>query len=378
MTCPHCKESAKFVTHRPKSFLSLLGDIRFERGYYHCARCKNGHFPWDEDLKLSAQRLTRGAQEVITLAGIQESFGKAADRALQKMTGLRVSESTVERTAEGAGERLAEQLAAGQTFGESQSWKWNKDATGKTCGYVSLDATGIMMQGPKGAKAEGRMVYVGMIYNPKPRLRSDDTKPCEDVRYLAGLTTLEELGEQLRRQAAQVGMNAIDQWIAVSDAGSGLENFFDVHFPLAVKIVDFWHATEHLTPLSKRIPFAAGCDALLSAWCHQLKHEGGTALLASLEKLDRETMSEEVRVTYDEVLTYYRNHVHKMNYPEYLKRGWQIGSGSVESACKNVINKRLSMGGMRWGDNGADAIANLRALFCSEKKQWNSFWCMAG
>jgi hypothetical protein len=377
MTCPHCQESAKFVNYRPKSFLSLLGDIRFERGYYHCAACKNGRFPGDEDLKLSPQRLTRGAQEVITLAGIQESFGKAADRALQKMTGLRVSESTVERTAEGTGERLAEQLAAGKTFGESKPWKWNKDAAGKTCGYVSLDATGIMMQGPKGAKAEGRMVYVGMIYNPKPRLRSDDTKPCEDVRYLAGLTTLDELGEQLRRQAAQVGMNAIDQWIAVSDAGSGLENFFDVHFPLAVKIVDFWHATEHLTPLSKRIPCAAGSDALLSAWCHQLKHEGGTALLATLEKLDRDTMSEEVRVDYDEVLTYYRNHAHKMNYPEYLKRGWQIGSGSVESACKNVINRRLSMGGMRWGDSGADAIANLRALFCSEKKQWDSFWCMA-
>ena len=46
-------------------------------------------------------------------------------------------------------------------------------------------------------------------------------------------------------------MDKVDQWIALSDAGSGLEHFFDVHFPRAVKIVDFRHATEHLTPLAK-------------------------------------------------------------------------------------------------------------------------------
>ena len=67
---------------------------------------------------------------------------------------------------------------------------------GKTCAYVSVDATGIMMQGPAGAKAEGRMVNVGMIFNPQPRAANDEDlcKPCDGVRYLAGLYTLPELG----------------------------------------------------------------------------------------------------------------------------------------------------------------------------------------
>lgn len=376
MTCPNCPECARFVDYRPKTFTSLLGDIRFERAYYHCTSCKTGHVPWDQTLRLSPQRLTPGAQEVVALAGSLASFGDVANkRILEKLPGLVLSESTVERATEAAGERLGEQLANGATFGPPKAWEWNTDAEGKACGYLSVDSTGILMQGPNGAKAEGRMVYVGMVYNPEPSSENEvETKPCQDARYLAGLTSLTELGEQLRRQAAQVGMNDVEQWIALSDAGSGLENFFDVHFPRAEKIADFRHATEHLTPLTKLLRPGKPGEELLSAWCHQLKHEGGATLLATLDKLDRAAMTEPTRVALDEALTYFRNHSHRMKYPEYLRRGWQIGSGSVESACKNVINKRLSMGGMRWGEAGADAVAHLRALFRSEEAQWDAFW----
>ena len=88
-------------------------------------------------------------------------------------------------------------------------------------------------------------------------------------------------------------------------------------------------------------------------------------------------MSEATQAEHTKALTYFTNHSARMNYPEYLKRGWQIGSGSVESACKNVINQRLNMGGMRWGEDGGDALAHLRALFCSDADQWDAFWSLA-
>jgi hypothetical protein len=367
------------VTYRPKTFVSLLGELRVERGYYHCDQCRQGHFPWDQTLRLSEQRLTPAAQEVVTLSGLKESFGKVAQRSLYKTTGLRLSESTVQRTTEAAGERLGQLLEQGRVFGETGGWDWHRDRSGQTCGYISVDATGILMQGPEGSKADGRMVYLGMVYNPQPRAADAEALagPCDGVRYLAGLTTLDQLGQQMRRQAAQVGMEGLDQWIALSDAGNGLEKFFDVHFPRAVKIVDFRHATEHLSPLAKLLPAAGTGESLLSTWCHRLKHEGGAVLLAELEQLDRGAMDAAVQVAHDDALTYFRNHVGRMNYPEYLQHGWQIGSGSVESACKNVINHRLNMGGMRWGEAGGDALAHLRALFCSDADQWDAFWSMA-
>jgi len=238
---------------------------------------------------------------VAALTGIQESFGKAAERTLRKLAGIRVCESTVQRTPEAAGERWGDLLAGGAVFGAGRPWDWHRDQAGKTCAYVSLDATGILMQGVGGAKVEGRLVSVGMIFNPQPR-RLDEaalSKPCDGARYLAGLYTLEELGLHLRRQATRVQL---------------------------------------------------------------------------LERLDGQKLTDAARAALADVLPYLRRHVPRMDYPEYLRRGWQIASGAVESACKPVVNQRLCLGGMRWGEAGSDAVAHPRALYRSDPDQWDAFW----
>jgi hypothetical protein len=378
MTCPKCHEAADFVGYRLKTIVCLVGDTRLSRPYYHCEHCGAGHFPWDQILRLSAH-LTPGAQEVSTLAGTLESFGKAADWSLRKLAGLRLSESTVERTTEESGERLGKLQEAGVLFGPPRVWNWNRDAQGKTCAYASVDATGIMMQEANGGKADGRMVYVGMIYNPQPRAPEEEhlSKPCDNVRYLAGLYSLKELGLQMRRQAGQVGMEAAEQWIALTDGGNGLEDFMDVNFPLAVRILDFRHASEYLADFAKAYRPAEAED-LLASWCHVLKHEGGVAILKALESLERKRMSKAARAEHDRALNYIRKNVQRMDYPEYLRRGWQIATGAVESACKTVVNQRLCMGGMRWGEFGSDNVAHLRALYRSDPDQWDAFWSYRG
>ena len=77
--------------------------------------------------------LTPAASEVASLVGVQTSFSQAAEVTLQKLCGLRLSESSVERVTEGAGERLAKLLEDKVTFGERQPWTWQRDARGKTC-----------------------------------------------------------------------------------------------------------------------------------------------------------------------------------------------------------------------------------------------------
>jgi hypothetical protein len=379
MTCPHCRESARFVEYRPKDFTSLLGAVRLARGYYHCGHCGRGHLPWDATLRLAAQRLTPAAREVVCLAGIQESFGKAAGRTLRKLANLRLSASTVERATEAAGTRLGERRQRGEVFGAARAWAWHRDAAGQTCAYVSADATGVLMQGPGGARRDGRMVTVGMVYNPQPRRPGEEalSKPCDGVRYLAGLYTLEELGPQLRRQAAHVGMGAAEVWVALTDGGNGLEAFLDVNFPGAVKILDFQHAAEHLGKFAKQFREGPPAERLWAAWCHTLKHAGGARLIRVLERLDGRKMAEGVRAEYERLLTYLRNNAGRMDYPRYLARGWQIATGAVESACKTVVNQRLCLGGMRWGEEGSDAVAHLRALYRSDPDQWEAFWATA-
>lgn len=379
MTCPHCGDAARCVGWRDKSVTCLLGLVHLERHYYHCGSCGQGQCPWDEVLRTAGHRLTPAAREVVCLTGIQESFGKAADRTLHKLTGMRLSESAVERTTESAGTFWKEHQEAGVLLGAGERYAWHVDADGTSCAYVSLDLTGILMQGPGASKVDGRMVTVAMIYNPQPRQPDEEalSKPCDGVRYFAGFYDLEELGLQMRRQAGQVGMNEAQQWIALTDGGAGLEHFLDVNFPRAEKILDFHHAAEHLSAFAKRYRPGPGAGPLLDAWCHSLKHAGGQQVIRMLERLPRQQMTAEVQADYDRLLNYLRNNEHRMDYPRYLKHGWQIGSGAIESACKRVINQRLCLGGMRWGEAGSDAVAHLRALYQSDADQWDAFWAMA-
>jgi len=319
-------------------------------------------------LGLGAGDLSRGAAQAVTLAGTLGSFAEAATKVLPTLTGLRVSESTVERTTEGAGQRVGERLAAGETFGPPTPWKWTKDADGKTCGYVSADLTGVGMQGPNGVTAEGRMAAVGMVWNAGVE---------GQVRYVCGLTGgLAALGDPLRRQAGQVGLDAAERWVAVTDGGSGIEDWVRTNFPRVEAVVlDFYHAAEHLSAWAKALhPVAAEAEAVTSAWCHRLKHEGGPAVLAALGRVDVSGRSAEVREAHRALVGYFANQVHRMDYPTYRAKGWLIGSGPVEAACKQVVNQRLKGTGMRWGEAGADAVCHLRALFRSEKGQWDACW----
>src|SRR5438477_528015 len=83
------------------------------------------------------------AEEVATMAGTSGSFAEAAEKFLPKMSGLRLSESTVERATEDAGERLGDLWAGGHTLGPDADWRRNHDAKGRTVAYASVDATGV-------------------------------------------------------------------------------------------------------------------------------------------------------------------------------------------------------------------------------------------
>ena len=237
----------------------------------------------------SACTLTPGAEEITTLAGTGESFADAAQKLLPKMAGLRLSESTVERTTEAAGQRLGVLWVQGHTLGPDTDWRFNRVAKGRARAYVSVDATGVGIQGEGGTRADGRMVWVGKVFNPRAEPTEGFPKPHPArARYQAGLMDLDELGARLRRQAAQVGLDRAEQWVALTDGGAGLDAFMEVFFPRAVRVLDFYHAAEHLGDLAKAYGGgdAAVVEELTERWSHQMKHEGGDAILLTLEALD--------------------------------------------------------------------------------------------
>jgi len=180
------RRDPRFVEWRAKKVVSLVGPITVRFAYYHCSHCGHGYQPWCESLRLERGALTPAAEELSSLVGVLGSFADGAERILRKMSGLQLSESTIERATEAAGERVAKRLEAGQSLGPGEEWAWQKDARGKRCAYVSLDATGVRQQGPGGTRVDGKMAYLAMVYNA--RSEHDSTRPPpRQVRYLSTL-----------------------------------------------------------------------------------------------------------------------------------------------------------------------------------------------
>jgi hypothetical protein len=384
VTCPGCDRAAAYHEDAQRTLQSLLGPITYQRAYYYCRRCGKGQCPFDQQAGIPAHQLTPAVERLASLAGaVSPSFERGADL-LQEMSGVGLSESTVERTTEDVGDRIAGMLGQGITFGPRVVWKWRLDALGRKVAYLSIDATGTRQQAGRGGPAEGRMAYVGSIFNPLPPEEwiEDVAKAKREgmrARYLSGLYKLEEMGPLMRQLADRVGMEQAEVWVALTDGGSGLEDFCQKNFNRTdlVLILDFYHAASYLEKLARTLhPQDEKASASQAEqWCSLLKAEGGAVMLEVLREWDwPPRKSAGLKEQLKAVLEYFGNNVHRMEYPEYQALGWQIGSGVIESACKTVVGQRLKGAGMRWGVAGAHALCHIRALYRSEKGQWHSFW----
>lgn len=378
MMCPDCKESAKFMDYRETTLTCLFGGVRYGRAYYYCAHCHQGHFPTDHELGVE-DRKTHATKEVISLAAVTDVFTEAAEKVLAKLSGLRISKSTVHRTAEAVGDALAQARNAGETIEPKKPWEWHRDARGKRVAYASLDATGVPQQGPHHEKAEGKMPWVGCVFNPEPT-REDGHRPLKNARYVSGLMSLPEIGFQIRKECEAVGVKDADLVIAITDGGAGLEDCLLDAVAGQMKeiqyILDFFHVSEHVHDFAKVL--LPGDEDVrrrrAEDWCHTLKHQGGQVLLGELESLDLTEARPDVIESHRQLTNYLRNNLHRTEYPTYIKNGWQIGSGVIESACKSVVGGRLKGPGMRWRPYGTTAMCQLRALYKSTGKLWDQYW----
>src|SRR5262249_8681542 len=142
VTCPHCDHAAPYHGQRQHTLVGLCGDLSCRRAYYYCRRCAQGFFPFDPQAGITTRRLTPAAEPLAALAGgVSDSFEKAG-QLLHEMAGVRLSESTVERTTEDVGDRIAGLLGRGITFGPDLPWRWHRDAQGRTVASFTIDATG--------------------------------------------------------------------------------------------------------------------------------------------------------------------------------------------------------------------------------------------
>ena len=367
MTCPDCQYAAKFHSYQQRRVLTVHGEVQVQRAYYYCGRCHQSFLPYDEVLGLTDE-ISPGLMPLVCLAGTLLPFADAAADLLKRFAGVRVSPSTVRRDTEGEGTRLRAQQKEGRMVKPTQpELHWQKPrADGQPVAYVGLDAFSVPMQGIGAGKAEHRMLYTALLYTPDK----------EHTRYLVDFE-LDALAEQVRFQARALGIAQVSDLIAITDGGNGLEEALQRHLAEDLKtILDWYHAAEHLCDFAK--VWHGRDEAARRLWQEQaqgiLYEQGGEALLTHLRGIVLPpSTTAEVREELRKLIGYFDNNRHRTDYPTYRQKGWDIGSGPTEAGCK-IIGERLKGSGMRWVEDGAVAVAALRARYVSGGKVWDGFW----
>ena len=134
-------------------------------------------------------------------------------------------------------------------------------------------------------------------------------------------------------------------------------------------ILDFWHACEHLAKIS-RLLYGDGSDRFkecFKRWRGMLRNSRGAAVIEELSQLRDSGKYPQLRDDLQGEIDYFTANQQRMDYRRYRDLGLPIGSGTVESACKNVVAARMKQSGMMWGMPGATGMLQLRASIKSRR-----------
>jgi hypothetical protein len=325
---------------------------------------EKGFFPLDEELELLPSKLAPRQYEHLVHLACFMPFDKAAHM-MEEIVSVHTNEETIRRLTEQVGSWIeAAQTAEVETDEELEP---EDEQSPERC-VISPD--GAMISLVHKQWVETRTVAIG---SPQEKLNAEGE--CEihvgNLSYfsrLADASTFTRLAsvEIRRRKVAQAR-----EVCAVMDGADWCQMFADRHRPDAVRILDFPHAAEHITELLEALVHAKMHfpPRMLERSLHILKHRGPCSLLRMANRLKSE-LSQQKGV--HEHLDYLHKRESLMQYPQFRRDGWPIGSGMVESAQKNVVEARLKGAGMHWQRKNVNPMLALRNAICNDR--WQEMW----
>lgn len=226
-----------------------------------------------------------------------------------------------------------------------------------------MSVDGAMVPLVKGEWTEAKTLVLGVINEPV--LEDGEWKVhASELSYFSRVMEAETFGRAALSETHHRGVESACQVVAVTDGAVWEQGFIDYHREDAVRILDFPHAAEYVAQMGSAVwgEETERTKEWLSAKLHTLKHEGPTDLLCELQGLVRDHPD---LAELGESLSYLEKREAHMQYPLYMRQGWPIGSGAVESGNKVVVEARLKGAGMHWARASVNPMLALRNALCS-------------
>jgi hypothetical protein len=361
--CPTCGAACAYKRDLDTRVLTIHGSRKIPRRYHYCPVCEQGFSPTDAALNLEPGRdATRQVRAWQARFGSDSPFACVPDVFLE-LRGIEVSASTVERTTIEVGEQLRAAAPAWEPLPHPADGD-EPTAPGRV--YLSMDGTMCPLRDPwkrDGSRGKLNCRYGEAKLGIAFQTRRKNGLDTEVVRR-GCVGTLGDLGVFLTLVLAlgrQWRLNAVRELIVLGDGAAWIWALVATHFAQAIQILDFWHLTEHLWKVANAM-HGKGSEAA-RAWVEgaqwDLKHDLTRSFILRLR--DWAPESEDAREVRRVELAFFETNEERMKYGTFLKKGYMIGSGVMESGCRQLAGQRLDHAGMHWREETADAVLAIRA-----------------
>lgn len=334
-------EEVRYLDQRPVSFRNRFGGVtRLNRRVYRYCDKGGCYYPLDEKLGLDK---VHGFSPLVTY--LQVLYGSArpyqeSSQLLGEALGFRMCATAIQRNTEQVGGVLSDdpRRVIGSKRRTTRCATMVVEVDGTTSPQIHQEPG---VEGREGLKQPTDWKLCNVVTIQKFTKTGRQMDQWTGARYGSGLV----FSEHVRQAALSMGQLNADCVAFVAD---GLPTNWQLqmdHFPGAICILDFYHASEHLGRLCDLFTDQTKGRQLFGKWRAMLLDGEIVQVLCDIRRRfhqlsDRSAGVKEYR--------YFFNNKSRMHYDQYSERGLPLGSGKVEGSCKFVIGKRFKGSGMRW------------------------------
>ena len=376
-----CGGKLQYQRRRAATIWSVFGKVVYKRAYYAGCTCQNGYAPVDRSYGLEAGKVTAGLSHLIALSGIKESFDEGRTW-LKEYLLFEVSENTVRSETQKMGDlqRQADQeLVNAMQDEKSLQQRERSQPAASDILYGSMDAAKVRIEprDPKEKALENRETWrdlkAGCWYEGEVvPVRQQSTRQKEQAqhegvvlraknkKYFCDIAEAQEFGKLLWATGCAAGADRARRLVFICDGAVWIWNLIAQYFPKAIQIVDWYHAADRLKRIAEEVfPTLEERQTWLKQVTEDLWQGRVELVIEACRPLAKKSKWAQ------QSLTYYSNNIERMRYDQFRASNLLIGSGVIESGCKQIVTQRLKLPGAQWHLDGAILTAKARTAWMS-------------
>lgn len=359
-----CGGKLKFIGHRKRTLRTWCGDITIDRAYYYCKRCRASRIPLDDELKIPKGQFSERIVEAISYCCAELPF-ESASSIMERLSRISVSPKEAQLLSERIGAEIGEELKAQAEIAITDGL--SSDSKPERL-YITID--GVMVHEEDGWHETKVSAIYDVITQVGPKDHTEDI--ANQITYVAQRAAPEEFGAHVSKEAQIRGEASAKEVIFIADGATWIWNLAETYFPQAIQIIDWYHVSEHIWKFA-RILYDDN-EEQCKAWVDEQLRLLNDGLVKEIVNMLRAMtgLRDDAILECANLARYLESNQERMKYDEYRAKGYHVGSGVVESACKNVVQVRHKRPGMRWSEEGARNILHLRTTLLN--KRWDEFW----